>query len=234
MTGPAQRLRLTFACDDALRYISHLDLMRTWERVLKRAGLPVTQSQGFTQRPRIALAAPLSVGGTSECEQLDLLLDDRLALSDLSAAVRAQLPRGLRLLEVETLPEGLPSLQSLLRATEYLVDVPDARSAEAIRCAITALLARETLSWEHARGDEIKRYDLRRLIYEIELLSAADGRARLRMRLRHDETGAGRPEQVSRALGMTEPPERIHRTRLELAQPAIAREARRAAGRPDG
>ena len=128
MTDPAQRLRLTFACEGPLRYISHLDLMRTWERVLQRAGLPVTQSQGFTRRPRIALAAPLAVGGTSECEQLDLLLDELVPLNELAAAVRAQLPSGMRLLEVEPLPSGMPSLQSLLRAAEYLVDVPDPRT----------------------------------------------------------------------------------------------------------
>ena len=53
-----QRLRVRFGADGALRYVSHLDVMRVWERVCKRAGLPLSHSQGFSPRPKIALAAP--------------------------------------------------------------------------------------------------------------------------------------------------------------------------------
>ncbi len=64
----AQRLRVTFARGDLLRYITHLDLMRSWERAIKRAGLPISYSEGFTRHPQLALAAPLPVGATAEGE----------------------------------------------------------------------------------------------------------------------------------------------------------------------
>ena len=59
--GPRQRIRVTFGKGQQLKYISHLDLARTWERVFRRARLPVAYSQGFNPRPRFQLAAALPV-----------------------------------------------------------------------------------------------------------------------------------------------------------------------------
>lgn len=53
-----QRLRITFARGDEMKYITHLDMMRFWERALRRAGLPVAYSEGFSPHPQIAIAAP--------------------------------------------------------------------------------------------------------------------------------------------------------------------------------
>lgn len=229
MAERVQRLLVNFGCDNALKYISHLDLMRVWERVLRRAGVPVLYSEGFSPHPRIALASPLAVGVSSEAEKLDIVLERRVKTVDIEADLLPQLPRGMTLLGVEELPLKLPSLQSLTRAARYSVEVEDDRTPDAWRTAITELLARESIPWEHSRGDNIKRYDLRPLLYEIELVEAIDGHARLHLRLRNDEQGAGRPEQVTRALGVAEEPLRIHRLALELEMPSIARTAARRA-----
>ena len=87
-----QRLRVRFGADGALRYVSHLDVMRVWERVCKRAGLPLSHSQGFSPRPKIALAAPLAVGMTSEAELIDLLLARYVEPAEARAALEAQAP----------------------------------------------------------------------------------------------------------------------------------------------
>ena len=227
-----QRLRVTFACHEPQRYLTHLDLMRTWERVLRRAAVPVAYSEGFSPRPRIALAAPLAVGVTSEAEILDIFLSERIPLPAFQEAVSPQLPRGLCLLHVEEAPVGQPSLQSRLRWAEYEVDVQDPRSLPALQQAARDLLERETLPWEHARDDKVRHYDLRALIFEARVAPLGDGRARLCLRLRADERGAGRPEQVAAALGVAAPPLRIHRTRLGIEPRSLARAAYRAAGRP--
>ena len=62
------RLRLKFSRGEKLKYLSHLDLMRLWERALRRAGLPAAYSEGFSPHPRISLASPLAVGVTSRAE----------------------------------------------------------------------------------------------------------------------------------------------------------------------
>ena len=234
MTAGFQRLCLTFACDDEIKYISHLDLMRTWERALKRAALPLAYSQGFTPRPRFALAAPLAVGFTSECELLELTCREQVPFDRIRRDLPPQLPRGLRLLDVQELASDLPALPSRVRAAEYRIDVADDRSDAQWRAAVDALLARPTISWEHQRGDELRRYDLRPLILAIHPLTAAGGRAQLRLRLRHDASGAGRPEQVAKALGVPGEPLFIHRTQLELEQPSLAGAVSRTSGRrPD-
>jgi radical SAM-linked protein len=60
-----QRLRITFARGKELKYISHLDLMRLWQRALRRADIPLAYSQGFSPHPRLSIAAPLAIGVTS-------------------------------------------------------------------------------------------------------------------------------------------------------------------------
>ena len=215
-----QRLQIRFAAEGPLKYVSHLDLMRVWERVCKRAGLPLATSHGFSPRPKIALAAPLAVGATSEAELLDILLTARVDLAETMRGLSAELTPGLRILEVREGPLKQSSLQSMLRAASYEVEVPDSRSPEEWKGAIDELLARDEIPWSHQRGKETKSYDLRPLILAVRLLNVHNGvakLAKLEMRLRNDERGAGRPEQVTLALGASEEPTRIHRTAIELA-----------------
>ncbi len=212
-----QRLQIRFAAEGPLKYVSHLDLMRVWERVCKRADLPLATSRGFSPRPKIALAAPLAVGATSEAEILDLLLTSRVDLQSTMRDLSAELTPGLQIIDIREGALKQASLQSMLRAACYEVEVPDRRSPEAWRRAIDDLLARDEIPWSHRRGKDTKSYDLRPLILAIELLGVQEGTARLDMRLRNDERGAGRPEQVTLALGAAEEPTRIHRTAIELA-----------------
>lgn len=216
-----QRLQLRFAAEGPLKYVSHLDLMRVWERVCKRAGLPLATSHGFSPRPKIALAAPLAVGATSEAEILDLLLTERVDPIDAIRRLTPELTAGLRIVELREGPLKQSSLQSMLRAASYEVAVPDSRRLQEWHEAVKALLSRDEIPWSHQRGKETKSYDLRPLILEIEVLEAADGVARLLMRLRNDERGAGRPEQVLLALGATKEPTRLHRTAIELSQEPV-------------
>ena len=76
----AQRLRITFGKSGALTYTSSLDVAKIWERVLRRAGLPIMYTQGFNTRPRIQLAMPLPLGITSECEILDIALREAIEM----------------------------------------------------------------------------------------------------------------------------------------------------------
>ena len=213
-----QRLRVRFGCEGALRYVSHLDVMRVWERVCRRAGLPLSRTQGFNPRPRIALAAPLAVGVTSEAELLDLLLDAAVDPSDAMRRLAAEAPRGLTVLEVSESALKQASLQSMVRSARYEVEAADGRGAAAWRAAIEELLGSESIPWTQQRGDKVRSYDLRALVIDLELIGHADsdGVVRLGMHLRNDEQGAGRPEQVTLALGSSEEPLRIHRTGLVL------------------
>ena len=69
-----QRLRVEFCRGEEIKFLSHLDLMRLWERAFRRADLSLVYSDGFSPHARISLASPLSVGVTSQAELMDVFL----------------------------------------------------------------------------------------------------------------------------------------------------------------
>lgn len=207
---------MTFRRGEALKYITHLDIMRLWHRALRRAGMPLAYSQGFNPQPRISIAAPLAVEITSEAELMDVFLQRRVSLDFFTRAVGEQLPEGIGIVGVKELWPGLPSLQSQLRSAEYRVLAESERPPQEVASAIRALLDTKTLPWEHSRGETVHRYDLRALVMDIWIISSDGSLYTLGMRLRNDSSGSGRPDQVLRALGFTEPARSIHRTRLVM------------------
>ncbi len=269
-----QRLRVTFARGDETKYITHLDLMRFWERALRRAEIPVAYSEGFSPHAQLSMAAPLAVGTTSEAELMDVYLDTAMQPKQLIRQMAAQLPGGLAIVSVEEVGMALPALQADVRSAEYVVEVdlavaaanggvessregaedgawkmedgvpaPDPTSniqhptsagnddaAVDIGAAIDAFLAATTIPWEHKRENEMRAYDIRPLVETIALAARDGDRLTLRLRLKNDSSGSGRPEQVVAALGLPSPA-RIHRTKLILAQKSPSREAWRARGR---
>ena len=214
--GPRQRLRITFGCGDPIKYITHLDIMRLWERLLRRAWLPVSYSTAQPPRPRLALAAPLAVGVTSEGELLDVFMDARLPLVQLSRRLAAEGPLGITVAQVQEVGLGLPSLQSLVRFSEYRVTVPASLSAE-MQQRIAALLAATTLPRQRLREKETRSYDLRPQIDSLWIANWDSAHGVLGMLLQTDERAAGRPDEVLSALGAEA--EAIHRVRLILAPP---------------
>ena len=93
----AQRLRITFGKSGSLKYTSNFDVAKIWERVLRRADLPILYTKGFNTRPRIQLAMPLPLGISSECEILDISLRECIQFeeSELRQELLAVAPPGL-------------------------------------------------------------------------------------------------------------------------------------------
>ena len=114
-----QRLRVRFSRGEEVKFVTHLDLMRLWERALRRAKIDVAYSEGFTPHAQLSLAAPLAVGVTSDGELLDVFLGSRLTPLDFMREIGRQLPAGVEALEVEEVGLRAPSLQAELRAAEY-------------------------------------------------------------------------------------------------------------------
>jgi len=213
--GHNQRLRVTFAKGQEIKYISHLDLMRLWERAMRRASIPLLYSQGYNPRPKISIAFPLAVGITGEREIMDVTLESPMAPLDFATSVRRQLPAGASLLEVEEVYPTLPPLQTQVRAAEYLATVDDGESAEQIQTRIDSLLGSEQLP----RQRRDKRYDLRPLIEDLRLKSKAESQCILSMTLTAGEGGTGRPDEVLDALGLAERVRAITRTHLVFSPP---------------
>jgi len=211
-----QRLRIRFSRSEELKFISHLDIIRLWERALRRAHIALAYSEGFSPHPRISLAAPLSVGITSDVELMDVVLAGQVSPHWFTASVNQQLPPGMRVLEAYLIAPGIPSLQSQVRFARYEVNIETDKDTVEIEAAISDLLSKERLPWYHMRDTGRRNYDLRVLIDDIRLVGRNDSHCTIGMMLRCDNNGSGRPEQVAAALGFSEQPLSIRRTELVL------------------
>lgn len=211
-----QRLRIQFAKGEALKYISHLDVTRTWERVFRRAQLPVAYSKGFNPRPRFQIAAALPVGVIGRAELLDIWLDETLSPDETLSRLLPTLPPGLDVLDVKEVEVKSPSLQSQMRAAEYRAVVHSQEPVEAIRARVQALFDAPTLPRQRHHKGKLQTYDLRPLIQEITVTSGDDDQHILDMRLQASPQGAGRPDQVLDVLGLKFAPHTLERTNLHF------------------
>jgi radical SAM-linked protein len=213
-----QRLRVTFAKGDAIKYTSHLDLARAWERALRRGGVPLAYSAGFNPRPKLQLAAALPLGHTGEAELLDVWLEEPMPVEAFLRALMPVLPNGLTASRVTLVGAKEPALQTEIVAAEYIVTVEwcpemaEARSGpdEAIEARIERVLAAEELPQER-RG---RQYDLRPLIERLWVERMEEGTVVLGMQLAAREGATARPEAVLEALGMGGSFACYHRRRL--------------------
>ncbi len=213
--GRQQRLRITFAKGEEVKYISHLDVMRLWERSLRRASIPLLYSKGYNPRPKISIAAPLAVGFTGKRELMDLLLERTISPLDFAASVRKQLPTGMTLAEVEEVYPALPSLQSQVRSAEYRIIVKTQETQVEIQGRLGGLLRSEHLPRQR-RG---KEYDLRPLIENLWLAEKTEEGCVLGMRLRVGEQGTGRPDEVLAELRLKDSVSAVQRTQLYFTSP---------------
>ena len=205
-----QRLRVTFAKGEEVKYISHLDLMRLWERALRRAEVPLLHSQGYNPRPKISFASPLAVGITGQREMMDVMLERPLAPLDFASAVNRQLPVGVTLVEVQEVYATLPALQTQVQGAEYMAKVVISEDTRQLEERITSLLGSVHLPRER-RGRE---YDLRPLLEKVWLEMQEVDHYVLGMRLRAGDQGTGRPDEVLDELGLANQVKSITRTRL--------------------
>jgi radical SAM-linked protein len=211
------RYKLTFSKGEGVKYISHLDLMRVFERAMRRANLPLDYSLGFNPRPKISIAAPAAVGIMAEAELMDIILTRPIEMDDLAVSLNNSLPAAIRILAVEPLALNAPSLQSLVYAAEYRVSVFTTETMDSVRARVGEMMGHEHLIRTRQRKDGVKEYDLRPLVRSVEVERCEDGKCYLKMDLANGPQGSGRPEEVVSALGLPVVPLESTRLRLYLA-----------------
>jgi len=209
------RLRIRIRRGAEVKYISHLDIIRVWVRAFRRAGIELAYTEGFNPHPRISLASPLATGVTSDAELMDVYISDAVSPHNFTEAVNRQMPAGMEILNTYQVDAALPALQAQVTAAEYMVEVSVEEGEDPLGQALTSMLAEKQFPWQHERDTGTKCYDLRPLIEDMWIEGCKDNLARVGMRLACDSRGAGRPEQVIKALGFARPLS-VHRTRLIL------------------
>jgi radical SAM-linked protein len=199
---PVQRLRIRYAKRGRLRFTSHRDFSRAFERAVRRAGIPVAYSSGFNPHPRISYANASPTGAASEAEYVEIALrevaDPHAVLRDLDAA----LPEGLDILSVVEAWPG--SLADRLEASHWQVRLPGV-SAAALAKAVAAFLAADAVEVERMTKKGMRSFDCRAAVVSLAIAHAPDldlECAILDVVLRHG-TPSVRPDDVLAGLRQT-------------------------------
>jgi radical SAM-linked protein len=201
-------MRICFSKMGVARYIGHLDLHRSWERTLRRAGLRLAYSQGFNPQPKIQLASALPLGCSSEAEIVDIWLNEAVDAESVREDISGVLAPGILVLDVERVDPKQKSLQSRLIGARYeALMLKDCNKDELTRL-IDELLTRD----EIPRTRRGKEYDLRPLIEQLFVTNDTAGDMRVIMVLTAKPSATGRPEEVLASMGLQACG--LHRTEL--------------------
>lgn len=153
------------------RYISHLDLMRVFQRAFKRAGLPLTHTQGFNPRPSVSIALPLSLGVESQCELLDFDLESPYACAEIREKLNAALIDGVYIREVY---EQGQKIKNLALLQSRLVLEYDGQISDAAEDVIQSLFSRPELIVEKKGKNGTTQQDIIPMLRRLAVKKLSD------------------------------------------------------------
>lgn len=222
------KIRLHFSITDQGRFIGHLDLARNFERLLRRAEVPLTFSQGFSPKPKLAFGSALGVGITSAAEYLDVTVDHLDQNIDWVARLNRFAPKAFVIHRLATLKPGVPALMAVIDRAEYTLDVrmDQAVSQAQLDQALAHLLAQEALviTRFHENPRKQKTIDIRPGIFRLTAQVREEGdQVRLSALVRTGQAGNIKAQEPIYALASQNLLPigrigRIHRQALYVAQ----------------
>ena len=197
-------IRVRFGKEGALRFIGHLDVLRTFQKIFRRAGIPMVYSQGFSPHPIMSFALPLGLGLTSEGEYLDAEIEDGLGMEEESPSpaslcsapspasgggqakvtdeiltrLRGATSDELPVYAVRILPEKAGNAMASVGRASYRLEIPE-DSVAAVAAAAEKLLAETSHIIDKKTKTQTVSFDLRPCIYELSLCRRQSGKGDL-------------------------------------------------------
>ena len=184
--------RVRFSKSGRLRFLSHHELMRAFERALRRTGLPLRMTEGFNPHLIMAFPVALATGIESRDEVMELELSTWTAPKKIESALAEQMPEGIAVSGVEAFHRGA---REQVDYVEYEAALPEPPAD--LEARIEAFLDREECVVDRDRGAVVKSVEIRKYVMELD----REGSAVL-MRIQNTDGGTARPDEVLRALGL--------------------------------
>jgi radical SAM-linked protein len=195
-------VRIRFAKHGKVRFISHRDVARAFERAFRIERLPLAFTQGFVPRPKVSFGLALSVGHESDAEYLDVELVEAVPLDPLAGRLSGALPEGIDVTGVAALADRAPALQDSVTAVTYRVTVTeggDVPGAEDLAAAVERALARSELPVTRSRKGREVTEDIRPIVRSMTVVGVEDLGPVLDLELSTNPRGA-RPAEVLAAV----------------------------------
>lgn len=155
-------LRVKFTKEDYLKYISHLDLMRLFQRTFRRGYIPIRYSEGFNPQPKFSIANPLALGIESVEEYMDIDLYEKISIEDFIERMNRELPEGIRIVEAKYIEDN-KSISALISWSYYQIKfiAKDINSKEELQNLLKNWLKKEEIIIKKVRrkGNKIRERD---------------------------------------------------------------------------
>lgn len=194
--------RLRYTKEGNLRLISHLDLIRSFERAMRRGNIPIAFSEGFHPHPLMSFGPALSLGIESCAEFMDITLKEPVEPSELLERLNHALPEGLRILEVRHIQGKVKPLTAVINRATYHITfgLPTSKSCD-LKASLERLWGTERLEVQRrAKDGGNKLVDIRPLWHRWEILEE-QGRLVLEIEVEAGSQGAVRPDEFVRLIG---------------------------------
>ncbi|HDP69460.1 MAG TPA: DUF2344 domain-containing protein [Actinobacteria bacterium] len=187
------RLRIKYGKKDRLKFISHLDLISTLERALRRARLPFVLTQGFNPRAKLSYGPPLPIGIDSESEYVDIFLSKKLDLKEVTSRINLTLPDGLHVFRAGYIQLNEPSITKFIDRAKYRIEIKIlATDLDDVQCLINKLLSKKELRFLK-RGKE-KKIFTQEAVFSIQIVERKLDRIVLEVLLSIGDQGEIRPD----------------------------------------
>ena len=220
-------VRIRFTKRGKVRFISHRDVARAFERAFRIEQLPLAFTQGFAPRPKVSFGLALSVGHESDAEYLDVQLAEPAPLDSIAGALSAALPDGIDVTGVAALADRAPALQESVTAVRYEVTVSGAAGrvvgAEELATVVDRALARPTLPVTRTRKGRKVTDDLRSIVRAMSVQGVQELGPVLDLELSTQPRGA-RPTEVLTAVDDDLVDRRVLRTNQWIERGGARRE----------
>jgi radical SAM family uncharacterized protein/radical SAM-linked protein len=188
------RIRVKWKKEENVRFTSHLDVVRTFERAVRRANLPISYSLGFHPHQKVAFGPPLPLGFISDSEFLDMQLEQPFSPALLNE-LNKTLPIGFEILEIKNILSKTQSLSSIINCASYAVNLPF--PIDEIELKIKSILEMDSLKVTRITKREEKEINVRYNIFKLQPEKTDTG-TNLKMLLRLEATDYARPDEILR------------------------------------
>ena len=174
------RIRVRFTKLGKIRWTSHRDIARVWERIIRRVGLPIAYSQGFSPHPKVHFGLALSTGHESDAEYIDIDLDPASPnlptpadLGNLLLQLTAVLPVGMEATAIAEIPGNEMSLQQAVTSCEWRIEIRGAAPTEVAAAIDRVLAAPELVITRQRKGKDVTD-DVRPYLLDLTVVGPTD------------------------------------------------------------